>query len=219
MSPSARGSAPGSDAETRRHRKECSSSRSLADPPPSQMNSPPLTFTYRDNTAAARADIVVARGRGVGLGRRKVVAGYLVLRVANHAAAQRPLRADDLLALPRDHHVARAYERTGCSVDLPCELPWGLPCGWRRRNAGSGSASVTAGPLWRRLPFEACFGRCVPRPWLPPRACCGAPRASAAARDARGAGPPGDGRRCASPREPRRPGGGAASISRCRAER
>src|SRR3981189_3716649 len=173
MSPSARGSAPGSDAETRRHPKECSSSRSLPDQPPSQMNSPPFTFTYRDNTAAARADIVVARGRGGGLGRRKVVAGYLVLRVANHAAAQRPLRADDLLALPRDHHVAPAYERTGCSVDLPCELPWGLPCG-RRRNAGSGAASVTAGPLWRRLPFEACFGRCVPLPWLPPRACCGA---------------------------------------------
>src|SRR5260370_9247221 len=169
------GSARGSDAETRRHRKECSSARSLADPPPSQMTSPPLTFTYRDNTAAARADIVVARGRGVGLGRRKVVAGYLVLRVANHAAAQRPLRADDLLALPRDHHVAGAYERTGCSVDLPCELPWGLPCG-RRRNAGSGSASVTAGPLWRRFPFAACVARCVPLPCLPPRACCGAPR-------------------------------------------
>jgi len=30
--------------------------------------------------------------------------------------------------------------------------------------------------LWRRLPFEACFGRCVPRPLAAPRACCGAPR-------------------------------------------
>jgi hypothetical protein len=78
-----------------------------------------LVFTYSDNTAAARADVFVARRRGIGFDQRKVVAGYPVLRIANHAAAQRPLRTDDLLAVPRDHHAA-GYGRTGWNVDLPC---------------------------------------------------------------------------------------------------
>jgi hypothetical protein len=78
-----------------------------------------LIFTYSDNTATARADVFVARRRGIGFGRRKVVAGYPVLRIANHATAQRALRANNLLAVPRDHHAAR-YGRTGWNVDLPC---------------------------------------------------------------------------------------------------
>src|SRR5207248_9535638 len=105
--------------------------------------------------------------------RRKVIAGNLVLRVANHAAAQRPFRADDLLALPCDHHAA-GYERTGWSVDLSCGLPRGFPCGRWRRKAGSGSAPAAA--PWRRLPFEACFGRGFGRACRPGRAWFGAVR-------------------------------------------
>jgi hypothetical protein len=67
-----------------------------------------LIFTYGNNAAAARADVFVTGRRGIGFGRGKVIAADPVLRVANHAAAERPLRADDLLAVPRDHHVAGA---------------------------------------------------------------------------------------------------------------
>src|SRR5438045_7539899 len=78
----------------------------LPNPPPPQVNSPPLVFTHRDDPPTAAADISVTRRRGIRFGRGKIIVGDPVLGVPNNAAAQRPLGADDLLALPRDHHVA-----------------------------------------------------------------------------------------------------------------
>src|SRR5437763_4993291 len=105
MSPIARGSAPRSASETPRCRKECASSRS-ANPPSAEVNPPPLIFTHRDDPPAAGAEVFVARQRSIASDRRKIIADDPVLRVANDAAAERPSRADDLLAVPRDQHGA-----------------------------------------------------------------------------------------------------------------
>ena len=76
------------------------------------MNSPPLIFARGDDPAAAGTDIFVICRFGIWLGRGKIIPGDAVLRVANDAPAERALRADDLLALPRDHHGA-GYDRAG----------------------------------------------------------------------------------------------------------
>ena len=70
------------------------------------MNPPPLIFTHRDDPPAAGAEVFVARQRSIASDRRKIIADDPVLRVANDAAAERPSRADDLLAVPRDQHGA-----------------------------------------------------------------------------------------------------------------
>jgi hypothetical protein len=63
-------------------------------------------FTDRDDPPAAAADISVTRGRNTRFGCRKIIGGNPVLGIANDSAAQRALRADDLLALPCDQHDA-----------------------------------------------------------------------------------------------------------------
>jgi hypothetical protein len=78
----------------------------LPNPPPPQVNSPPVVFPHRDDPTAAAADISVTRRRGIRFACRKIIVGDPVLGVPNNAAAPCPLGADDLLALPRDHHVA-----------------------------------------------------------------------------------------------------------------
>jgi len=71
MSSTARGCVSGSDAETRRCRKEYSSGRSFTEPTPPQVNSPPVVFPHRGDPTAAAADKSVTRRRGIRFGCRK----------------------------------------------------------------------------------------------------------------------------------------------------
>jgi hypothetical protein len=64
-----------------------------------------VVFPHRGDPTAAAADKSVTPARHP-LRLQKIIVGDPVLGVPNNAAAQCPLGADDLLALPRDHHVA-----------------------------------------------------------------------------------------------------------------